>query len=305
MLRTLAGGGLSKVENLRARDVEEHRERARQRILDQDRSWIAREPGPAGPEERPVLNRGSLIFDHGLYSKNVLQVVDPIARLLLGPQYEKEENSEKQRALVKTHTSAVRQLINLRAWSVIAGSLLAPFVYSKISSSGVIDFSWKYYASLGTTQSKVADFVRDAEWVSAAYLVAVAAALVLAFIGMSTALFFLSESAVQSLHTKKQVALRTVPLIVVRMALVLFTIVLVLAQFPDMLPYFEIANVGILFVASALVAVPWTVWIPSRIPARRRTIAPMERQPRRTFLQWLSARRTAAAAAPSAVGATQ
>ena len=39
-----------------------------------------------GPEEWPVYNRGSLVFDHVTYQKNVLQVIDPIARLLLGDE---------------------------------------------------------------------------------------------------------------------------------------------------------------------------------------------------------------------------
>lgn len=40
------------------------------------------DPGP-GPEEHAVYNRSALIYDHIVYSRNRIEVIDPIARLIL------------------------------------------------------------------------------------------------------------------------------------------------------------------------------------------------------------------------------
>lgn len=41
--------------------------------------------GGPGPEEHPVYNRSALIYDHIVYSKNRVEVLDPLARLVLDP----------------------------------------------------------------------------------------------------------------------------------------------------------------------------------------------------------------------------
>jgi len=39
--------------------------------------------GGPGPEEHPVYNRSALIYDHIVYSRNRIEVIDPLARLIL------------------------------------------------------------------------------------------------------------------------------------------------------------------------------------------------------------------------------
>jgi hypothetical protein len=41
--------------------------------------------GGPGPEEHPVYNRSGLIYDHIVYSRNRVEVLDPLARLILDP----------------------------------------------------------------------------------------------------------------------------------------------------------------------------------------------------------------------------
>ncbi|UEL27733.1 hypothetical protein [Pseudarthrobacter sp. L1SW] len=41
--------------------------------------------GGPGPEEHPVYNRSALIYDHIVYSRNRVEVLDPLARLVLDP----------------------------------------------------------------------------------------------------------------------------------------------------------------------------------------------------------------------------
>lgn len=41
--------------------------------------------GGPGPEEHPVYNRSALIYDHIVYSQNRVEVLDPLARLILDP----------------------------------------------------------------------------------------------------------------------------------------------------------------------------------------------------------------------------
>lgn len=41
--------------------------------------------GGPGPEEHPVYNRSGLIYDHIVYSRNRVEVIDPLARLILEP----------------------------------------------------------------------------------------------------------------------------------------------------------------------------------------------------------------------------
>ena len=43
------------------------------------------DPGGPGPEEHPVYNRSALIYDHIVYSSNRVEVLDPLARLILDP----------------------------------------------------------------------------------------------------------------------------------------------------------------------------------------------------------------------------
>jgi hypothetical protein len=41
--------------------------------------------GGPGPEEHPVYNRSALIYDHIVYSRNRIEVIDPLARLIFDP----------------------------------------------------------------------------------------------------------------------------------------------------------------------------------------------------------------------------
>jgi pimeloyl-ACP methyl ester carboxylesterase len=89
-----------------------HRGRIRLRVEGQIRASVvgADVQGPIGPEERQVSNQGSFLRDHTTYTENAIQVIDPIARILLGPDFESEDTNESLLRLRSERNKAVKQL---------------------------------------------------------------------------------------------------------------------------------------------------------------------------------------------------
>jgi pimeloyl-ACP methyl ester carboxylesterase len=114
------------------------------RIL-QQQSWLAKMPGPRGPEERPVYNRGSVLSDHTTYSNNILQVIDPIARILMGGTFEQHEYTAT-RAKVKSLIFSVRALAINRAFCVLLALLAVNQLSLLVASMGWSEFGQQYAA---------------------------------------------------------------------------------------------------------------------------------------------------------------
>jgi hypothetical protein len=95
-------------------------------------------PGP-GPEEHPVYNRSAIILDHVVYSKNRVEVIDPIARLILPrrrltppvtPSLIRFGTDSGKDKRLRPHRVMVKGLGVTLALSIAAGLVLAPALTS-------------------------------------------------------------------------------------------------------------------------------------------------------------------------------
>ncbi|TLM74546.1 hypothetical protein [Pseudarthrobacter sp. NamB4] len=86
--------------------------------------------GGPGPEEHPVYNRSALIHDHITYSGNRVEVLDPLARLILDPP-PSDSSGLAFRALdgdrrLRPHRVMVKSLGVTRLLAVLTSALSAP-----------------------------------------------------------------------------------------------------------------------------------------------------------------------------------
>ena len=85
--------------------------------------------GGPGPEEHPVYNRSGLIYDHIVYSSNRVEVLDPLARLILDPPSDPHglalRGLDGDRRL-RPHRVMVKSLGVTRLLSVLTAALSAP-----------------------------------------------------------------------------------------------------------------------------------------------------------------------------------
>jgi len=74
------------------------------------RSWDPVDTVEVGPEEHPVHNTASPLTDHQSYPLNVVQVVDPVARLILNlvPAYEEQDIRDEAEIANENHVRAVK-----------------------------------------------------------------------------------------------------------------------------------------------------------------------------------------------------
>jgi hypothetical protein len=85
--------------------------------------------GSRGPEEHPVYNRSGVIYDHIVYSQNRVEVIDPIAQLILPPAVQGGDLSfrpitpDPRRT---PHRVMVKSLGVTRLLAVMTGVLAAP-----------------------------------------------------------------------------------------------------------------------------------------------------------------------------------
>lgn len=97
-----------------------------------------------GPEEHPIYNRSGIIHDHIVYSKNRIEVLDPIAKLVYDDQSMmagKQDASsvvfqkpKGQEARLKQHRRMVSFLGMTRLLALAAGVFLAPPMHSWLQS---------------------------------------------------------------------------------------------------------------------------------------------------------------------------
>ncbi|HEU4666776.1 MAG TPA: hypothetical protein VFS79_03865 [Arthrobacter sp.] len=94
--------------------------------------------GGPGPEEHPVYNRSALIYDHIVYSKNRVEVLDPLARLVLDPPAPNPAGLafrmlDGDRRL-RPHRVMVKSLGVTRLLAVITSALSAPAALAWLGS---------------------------------------------------------------------------------------------------------------------------------------------------------------------------
>ncbi|ADX74098.1 hypothetical protein Asphe3_29870 [Pseudarthrobacter phenanthrenivorans Sphe3] len=95
--------------------------------------------GGPGPEEHPVYNRSALIYDHIVYSKNRVEVLDPLARLILDPP--PASSALAFRVLdgdrrLRPHRVMVKSLGVTRLLAVLTSGLSAPAALAWLGSQG-------------------------------------------------------------------------------------------------------------------------------------------------------------------------
>ena len=99
-------------------------------------------PGP-GPEEHAIYNRAALIYDHIVYSRNRVEVIDPLARLVLPPVVGGGAPAPAPVGIpignptdrrLRPHRVMVKSLAATRALAFIAGVGLAPPIMSWLST---------------------------------------------------------------------------------------------------------------------------------------------------------------------------
>ncbi|MBD1543596.1 hypothetical protein G9E11_15395 [Arthrobacter sp. IA7] len=91
-----------------------------------------------GPEEHPVYNRSALIKDHTVYSKNRVEVIDPLARLILlpvPPEGKVQFGPPPDDKRLRPHRVMVKSLGVTRLLAAISGGLCAPAVLSWLGSN--------------------------------------------------------------------------------------------------------------------------------------------------------------------------
>lgn len=87
-----------------------------------------------GPEEWPVHNRASLIRDHITYTKNLVQVIDPLAYQLLGEVKPPQERTQNYvRSATEEHQELVRLLGTIKSVALIFAVLVAPLIVQVFS----------------------------------------------------------------------------------------------------------------------------------------------------------------------------
>ena len=95
--------------------------------------------GGPGPEEHPVYNRSALIYDHIVYSSNRVEVLDPLARLILDPASDPHglalRGLDGDRRL-RPHRVMVKSLGVTRLLSVLTAALSAPAALAWLGSQG-------------------------------------------------------------------------------------------------------------------------------------------------------------------------
>jgi hypothetical protein len=102
-------------------------------------SYGARVAPSLGPEEHPVHNTANPLTDHQGYSANTAQVIDPIARLLLGLEAPRRED---RRRGADAHARSVRELAVGRLLVVALAVLLGLGVQPWLAAVAVVVGLW-------------------------------------------------------------------------------------------------------------------------------------------------------------------
>ena len=108
-------------------------DRVFKKVLDQDIG----DSGGWGPEEHPVYNRSALSKDHIVYSKNRIEVIDPLARMILltvPPEGQVQFTTYPEDGRLRPHRVMVKSLGVTRLLAALSGALAAPAFLSWLGS---------------------------------------------------------------------------------------------------------------------------------------------------------------------------
>ena len=242
-------------------------------IFDDDDPSATATTGPAGPEEHVVHNRASLLFDHGRYSRNIVQVVDPIARLLLDPSADLVDAGDKVEVDNWRHATSVRQLTSLRVFAVLLGVLAAPTLVQLVIPTPFFSMVWGLVAAQGDVAKTLAESVQTASWLTSAYVVAAVALVYAVVVAVGTALLGVVDWSLRRGADPKSLWFGGLPLALFRLSVV-WAVVFgpgVLSEgFVVPTEFLGWFFLSVAVVATAAVyAIPWIPDLPQRLPARR------------------------------------
>ncbi len=163
----------------------EERKRINAHLDTLDPEWLAKFSGTFGPEEHAVSNRGSLLADHATYSSNVIEVVDPIARQLLGGEFLTADRLPDRVLERRRHAAGVTSLAQNRFFAAALTLLLAPTAIALVDQYGLVGLTMDYGAKMNKTVATVVDYVSQ---LNAGSAVIVSAILLLVFALLSAPL---------------------------------------------------------------------------------------------------------------------
>lgn len=146
------------------------------RLLDEAYASLGQGAGPVGPEEHVVDNRLSVTTDHVTYTQNVVQVIDPIARLIAEPERFDPLAATASRE-VRRHVSAVTGLLLARFVCAVVAVLATPFAMRLLDRAGWLDAAIAGASSAEGTVRRLASFIVDHGLVAALFSAVVALAL--------------------------------------------------------------------------------------------------------------------------------
>ena len=130
------------------------------RLLDEAYASLGQGEGPVGPEEHVVDNRLSVTTDHVTYTQNVVQVIDPIARLVAEPE-SFDPLAAAASPEVRRHVSAVTGLLLARFVCALLAVLATPFVMRLLDRAGWLDAAIAGASSARGTVRRLAAFIVD------------------------------------------------------------------------------------------------------------------------------------------------
>ncbi|SEC11663.1 hypothetical protein [Arthrobacter woluwensis] len=106
--------------------------------------------GGPGPDEHPVYNRSALVYDHVVYSRNRIEVIDPLARLILSTPRHEASRSTAQAPVpllftgvpgderLRPHRVMVKSLGVTRLAALVAAMLTAPALMTWFAGRSVV-----------------------------------------------------------------------------------------------------------------------------------------------------------------------
>lgn len=130
------------------------------RLLDEAYASLGQGRGTIGPEEHVVDNRLSVTTDHVTYTQNIVQVIDPVARLIAEPETFDALAASGSRD-VERHVTAVTGLLLSRFVCAVVAVLATPLVMRALDRAGWLDAAMAGATSAEGTVRRLASFIID------------------------------------------------------------------------------------------------------------------------------------------------
>jgi hypothetical protein len=173
----------------------------KQRLLT-DLDWISTLNGVCGPEERIVHNRSSMFRDHTTYPSNILQVIDPIARMLMGRNFEQLKYPKDLEWRKERLMSSVRELAIAKGLCFFIAVICTPWVLARLEGRSI---GWQQLARQWDLSAPIAffrDLILNNDWLlnGAAFAVTT----VLIYVILSTPLAWVSRMSQEALQWERR-----------------------------------------------------------------------------------------------------